>query len=125
MDSEEFVKGMGRMFYIASPNETSFPNLQSLPAPSFIAQAPPYFFGLIFLEWTVKLVQGETPRINDGMLSVIHGLLMMLMEMIVSSSVGAAYIFVHTHYCLYQLPWDSPITWIIAAVGIDFCYYWV
>ena len=73
-------QGMGRMFYIASPNETSFPNLQSLPAPSFIAQAPPYFFGLIFLEWTVKFVQGETPRINDGMLSVIHGLLMMLME---------------------------------------------
>ena len=25
----------------------------------------------------------------------------------------------------YQLPWDSPITWIVAALGIDFCYYWV
>ena len=25
----------------------------------------------------------------------------------------------------YQLPWDSPVTWIVAALGIDFCYYWV
>ena len=71
---------MGRMFYIASPNETSFPDVKSLPSPSFIAQAPPYFFALIFLEWTIKFIQGETPRLNDGMLSVVHGLLMMLME---------------------------------------------
>ena len=66
------------MFYLASPSETSFPDLQS--APNFIAQAPPYFFGLIFFEWSIKYFQGEAPRINDGVLSVVHGLLMMLME---------------------------------------------
>ena len=38
---------------------------------------------------------------------------------------GAAYVYVHTHHCLYPLPWDSPLTWLVAAVGIDFCYYWV
>ena len=25
----------------------------------------------------------------------------------------------------YRLPWDSPLTWVIAAFAIDFCYYWV
>ena len=38
---------------------------------------------------------------------------------------GAAYVYVYTHHCLYPLPWDSPLTWLVAAVGIDFCYYWV
>ena len=44
---------------------------------------------------------------------------------LVSSSVGAAYVYVHTHHCLHPLPWDSPLTWLAAAIGIDFCYYWV
>ena len=35
------------------------------------------------------------------------------------------YLYVYTHYSLYRLPWDSSLTWILAAVGIDFCYYWV
>ena len=48
------------MFYIASPSETSFPDLES--APSFVARAPPYFFGLIFLEWTIKYFQGLFPH---------------------------------------------------------------
>jgi len=117
------AKGLGRMFYLASPSETSFPDLQS--APNFIAQAPPYFFGLIFFEWSIKYFQGEAPRINDGVLSVVHGLLMMLMEVMVSSSIGSMYIYIHSNYCLYPLPWDSPITWILAGLGIDFCYYWV
>ena len=38
---------------------------------------------------------------------------------------GAAYVYVHTHHCLYPLAWDSALTWLVAAVGIDFCYYWV
>merc|ERR550532_968538 len=80
---------------------------------------------MIALEWSLKFVQGEAPRINDGVLSIVHGLLMMLMEALVSSSVGAAYVYVYTHYSLYRLPWDSSLTWILAAVGIDFCYYWV
>ena len=28
-------------------------------------------------------------------------------------------------YPQYPLPWDSPVTWVLAALGIDFCYYWV
>ena len=46
-------------------------------------------------------------------------------RVLVSSSVGAAYIYIHQHHCLYPLPWDSTTTWLLAAVGIDFCYYWV
>ena len=34
--------GLGRMFYIASPSSTSFPDLKALPK-SYIDQAMPYF----------------------------------------------------------------------------------
>ena len=30
-----------------------------------------------------------------------------------------------TFFLQYRLPWDSPLTWVIAAFAIDFCYYWV
>ena len=36
-----------------------------------------------------------------------------------------AYLYIYNNHCLYPLPWDSTSTWILAAVGIDFCYYWV
>ena len=35
--------GLGRMFYIASPSSTSFPDLKALPNKSYIDQAVPYF----------------------------------------------------------------------------------
>ena len=41
------------------------------------------------------------------------------------SNIGAAYIYIHDNYCLFHLPWDSPMTWLIAAIGIDFVHYWV
>jgi len=120
----QFWKGAGRMFYIASPEETSFPDLSSLPEP-YTSQAAPFFFGLIALEWLVLLLKGEKIRLNDGILSVVHGLIMSLMEAFVSGLVFSAYLYIHTHHCIYLLPWDNTITWLVAAISLDFCYYWV
>ena len=72
-------KGLGRMFYVASPADTTFPDLESIPF-SYISKAPPYFFGMIALEWAVKYLQGDTPKINNGLLCIIHGLFMILMQ---------------------------------------------
>ena len=72
-------KGLGRMFYVASPADTTFPDLESIPF-SYISKAPPYFFGMIGLEWAVKYLQGDTPQINNGLLCIIHGLFMILMQ---------------------------------------------
>ena len=74
-----FIQGVGRMFYLATPAQTSFPDTASLPEP-YLAQAAPLFFGLIVLEWSILLMKGEKIRLNDGLLSVVHGLIMSLME---------------------------------------------
>ena len=69
------------MFYIATPEETSFPDMESLPEP-YLAQAAPLFFGLIALEWSILLVKGEKIRLNDGLFNVAHGLIMSLVELV-------------------------------------------
>ena len=66
------------MFYLASPAETSFPDISSTPG--YIALANPYFFGMILLEFAMKTVQGERVRLTDGMMSVVHGMISLLME---------------------------------------------
>ena len=34
------------------------------------------------------------------------------------------YLYVYEHYTIYELPWDSSITWIVAALAYDCGYYW-
>ncbi len=36
-----------------------------------------------------------------------------------------AYIYVYENHRIYNLPWDSVWTWIVAALATDFGYYWV
>merc|ERR550517_2081027 len=36
----------------------------------------------------------------------------------------STYAWVHTHYRLVDLPWNSPWTWILTAVLVDLGYYW-
>ncbi|XP_073942668.1 alkylglycerol monooxygenase-like [Choristoneura fumiferana] len=35
------------------------------------------------------------------------------------------YTWVFSNYRLVDLPWDSVWTWLIAALGVDFGYYWM
>ena len=43
----------------------------------------------------------------------------------VTTHIGGAYFYIHEHYCLHALAWDSPASWVLAGLGIDFCFYWV
>lgn len=123
--ASDIAQGLGRMFYLADPAVTSFPDLDSIPHPGYVQQAMPYFFGMILLEWTILILKGHRPRLNDGLMSVTHGLIMNLMELIVSGTLFASYLYIYNNHRIYQLPWDSTFTWVVAAIGIDFFYYWV
>lgn len=35
-----------------------------------------------------------------------------------------AYIQIYDNYRILDLPWDDPLTWYLAAIFVDFCYYW-
>ena len=84
---------------------------------------------LIFTKCVFLSTISEAPfgRVNKGnqLSPKVVGSMHIIFRVLVSSSVAKGYIFVHENFCLYPLPWDSPVTWIVAAIGIDFCYYWV
>merc|ERR1711915_1003718 len=61
--SRELWKGLARMFFLVDPEETSFPDISSLPEP-YLSQAAPYFFSLIALEWAILLAKGERIRLS-------------------------------------------------------------
>eukprot|EP00088_Acartia_fossae_P017622 TRINITY_DN2005_c0_g1_i3.p1 TRINITY_DN2005_c0_g1~~TRINITY_DN2005_c0_g1_i3.p1 ORF type:complete len:460 (+),score=113.26 TRINITY_DN2005_c0_g1_i3:50-1429(+) len=125
LTGKDVMKNIGRMFYVVDPAETSFKDLASMPKDGYIQQAMPYFFGMIALEWTILLLKGKMPRLNDGIMSVSHGLIMSLTELLTSGILFSGYMYIYKNHCIYELPWDSTFTWIMAALGIDFCYYWV
>lgn len=35
------------------------------------------------------------------------------------------YMYIYNNYRLFDLEWDNVWTWYAAAIGVDFCYYWV
>ncbi|XP_044261899.1 alkylglycerol monooxygenase-like isoform X2 [Tribolium madens] len=36
-----------------------------------------------------------------------------------------AYVYLYENFRIVELRWDQASTWYLAAVGVDFCYYWV
>jgi alkylglycerol monooxygenase len=35
------------------------------------------------------------------------------------------YIVLYDNYRLFELPWNSPWTWILTMLGVDLGYYWI
>merc|ERR550539_358165 len=58
-------------------------------------------------------------------MSVVHGMMSLLMEVLSSGILFSTYQYIYNNHCIHPLAWDSTSTWILAAIGIDFCYYWV
>ncbi|CAH1401955.1 unnamed protein product [Nezara viridula] len=119
-----WLHGLGNMFYLLSRNETTFKNVEDVPP--FFRQAWPYFLLFIFLE-NVLLWLEKKPlmRINDGIVSLSHGLFQELGRLLFRGGESILYIWIYNNYRIADLQWDSPITWYLTAIGVDFCYYWV
>ncbi|GLV45354.1 hypothetical protein CBL_05454 [Carabus blaptoides fortunei] len=120
----QFLKGLGRMFYITNPEETSFSKIELVP--NFHRQAWPYFLLFILLENIVLWMERKPiMRLNDGITSVSHGLMQECGRLLFRGAESYMYVYLHANFRLFDLAWDSAWTWYMAAIGVDFCYYWV
>ena len=36
-----------------------------------------------------------------------------------------AYLYIYNNWRIYELPWNSAVTWVVAAILCDLGYYWV
>ena len=50
---------------------------------------------------------------------------MSLRELLFKSGMVSIYVYIYENYRVYDLPCDSVITWLIAALLVDLAYYWV
>ncbi|KAM9163680.1 alkylglycerol monooxygenase isoform 1-T1 [Pangshura tecta] len=112
------------MFYALQPNESAFASLEEVP--DYVTKATPLFVVLMLLEFVVSWVwRHEAPgRINDSITSLSAGVLSRLPDVVSRSLELTTYIYVWDNYRLFELMWDSPWTWYLTFLGVDFGYYW-
>ncbi|XP_065255972.1 alkylglycerol monooxygenase [Emys orbicularis] len=112
------------MFYVLQPNESSFASLEEVP--DYVNKATPLFVVLMLLEFVVSWVwRHQAPgRINDSITSLSAGVLSRLPDVVSRSLELTTYIYVWDNYRLFELLWDSPWTWYLTFLGVDFGYYW-
>ncbi|KAJ8921782.1 hypothetical protein NQ315_008408 [Exocentrus adspersus] len=119
-----FIKGIGQMFYLVSPSETVFRDPKD--APEYFRNAWPYFLLFMCIENIILFIDNKpTYRLNDSLTSLSHGVIQHSGKLIFRGAESYAYFFLYQHYRLIDLNWDGPLTWYLAAIGVDFCYYWV
>uniref|UniRef100_A0A667HI18 Alkylglycerol monooxygenase n=1 Tax=Lynx canadensis TaxID=61383 RepID=A0A667HI18_LYNCA len=117
-------QGVRMLFYMMKPNETSFQTLEEVP--DYVKQATPFFISLMLLELVVSwILKGKAPgRLDDALTSMSAGILSRLPSLFSRSIELTTYIYIWENYRLIILPWDSPWTWYLTFLGVDFGYYW-
>merc|ERR1712183_47875 len=112
----------GMLFYIISPTKTSFPTMEDCP--DYLQKAMPYMVTLIVLEAVINWWLGKKHNVADSVTSISSGLIMTMVGMLTHGFILSIYSYVHEHYRILELPWDSPVPWVTTAVLVDLGYYW-
>uniref|UniRef100_A0A915B548 Alkylglycerol monooxygenase n=1 Tax=Parascaris univalens TaxID=6257 RepID=A0A915B548_PARUN len=111
------------MFYLITPNESTFHNINDVP--QYVDNASSWFLLMIFGELLILRLQQSngSHAINDMVTSISAGMLLILFQIggrLISLNL---YIYVYNNYRILDLPIDSPITWFIGFLAEDFMYY--
>lgn len=115
------ARGLGTLVYVASPNETTFRHVHEVP--DYTNGAVPFFIAFILLELVVTRLKGGNIRFNDLFTSVLHGMVYDVLGVVVVTFYLCGYEWLYERRLL-DLDWSSPITWWVAAFGVDLGYYW-
>jgi sterol desaturase/sphingolipid hydroxylase (fatty acid hydroxylase superfamily) len=93
---------------------------------NLIVFAIPAFFFLIAVEYAVMRLRGRGGyfRLTDAINSMSCGILQQLPEAVIGLGPGMALYAWAGRLAPRALDPASPWTWVIAFVGVDFCYYW-
>lgn len=125
MELESVSRGFRSMFFMLTPNESSFERVEDVPL--YVQQAPPFFVALMLLELLVGALKTGRPvmTVSDTVTSVSAGMISRLPLLLMRGCELTAYVFVWDRFRLLELPWDSAWTWFFTFLGVDLGYYWV
>merc|ERR550517_1760371 len=48
-----------------------------------------------------------------------------MMQLFIKGTLMMAYLYIYNNWRIYELPWNSAFTWVIAAIFCDLGFYWV
>ncbi|XP_064594714.1 alkylglycerol monooxygenase-like [Liolophura sinensis] len=117
------LTGVRRLFYLVTPNETSFRDVSDVP--NYTRESVPSFMLFVAIELTISLIKGDKKmRINDGVTSMSAGLFSRLPLYLMRTVELGSYVWVFEKFCVYELAWDSAWTWWLAFLAVDLGYYW-
>jgi len=111
------------LFYFVTPSETSPKSLEETP--DLVGQIIPVFFVLIVTEAICCQMMSGRFRLNDGVTSMSHAVILRVFELIGEKNLELTmYTLAYNNLRLSTFESDSMTTWIIAAFGTDHGYYW-
>ncbi|XP_051165365.1 alkylglycerol monooxygenase-like isoform X1 [Leptopilina boulardi] len=119
-----WLKHAGKLWYIVNPYDTTFQFVEDVP--DYHKQIWLSFFVLIAMESIILYTNKEKRfRLNDHVTSLSHWILQETGRVFFRGIEYYSYILIYEKYRIWSLAWDSPWTWYITAIAVDFCYYWV
>jgi len=90
-----------------------------------IGVAVPFFLILIGVEWLISRRKKRTVfRLNDSMINLACGIGDQLLGVLAKATLLVGYIWIYENHRFFELSASSWITWTIALIGGDFCFYW-
>ena len=92
----------------------------------FITYAVPVFFLMIGIEFIFGVIKGTNNyRLNDSIAAISLGLISRLPPLLNLGIQGVVWTYVATNLNMSVMPKDSWVTWVIAFLFYDLCYYWM
>ena len=91
----------------------------------YIAVAIPVFIALIGLEIAVARKQRRTVyHFADAITDLACGVSQQVAALFMAAGLFALYVYIYEHGRLVTFGKGSVAPWLIAAFGVDLCYYW-
>jgi len=111
------------LLYIRNVSSTCHTHVRHVP--DYVRQAVPVFLLLTLAEFLfLQTRRSGRSSFADHVVSLAQG----LAHLTVSTCAGFVpvwlYAAVWRHWAVFDLPADSAATWWLAAIGVDFCFYW-
>lgn len=121
--TENFLEGLGMMFYIVDPSKYYFDNIDNVP--KIVEEGIPYFFLFMIMEAIYFFLIGrKSYYFKDTIMSVSLGIAQQIFGVWIKFLVVIPYGYLYNNYRLFQIPVSGYATFIGCMLGCDCCYYW-
>merc|ERR1712071_433832 len=113
-----------RLFlYLSNPSDEAFEHQHQVA--DYHSETFPLLVAFVFLEWFILWLKGKPlPLLGDSTASAAMIVNMECARIFCRGIEHWIYIHIYNNYRFCDLPWDHPLTWYLAAIFVDFCYYW-